>query len=155
MCDAFSHLSSHNAPIAVYTFTPIQLAIPIAGLNIDGKLAPRFTTVLLFFTASDSFDMIWHILWHHIFCLLGIVLSLADSFFFFVAFQLIYFRKISILYIDRTSWLTKITNFVALWNFNMRVNGKILKCARSWKQLIIEWNGRKCGTLGTIYSAYM
>ncbi len=36
-----------------------------------------------------------------------------------------------------------------LWNFNMGVNGKILKCAISWKQLIVEQNGRKFGTHGT------
>ena len=40
-------------------------------------------------------------------------------------------------------------NFVALWNFNMEVNWKILKCAISWKRLIVEWNGRKFGTHGT------
>ena len=45
--------------------------------------------------------------------------------------------------------LPKFTNFMALWNFNMGVNGKILKCAISWKQLIIEQNGRKFGTQGT------
>ncbi len=46
--------------------------------------------------------------------------------------------------------LPKFKNFVALWNFNMGVNGKILKCAISWKRLIVERNGRKFGTRGTI-----
>ncbi len=33
-----------------------------------------------------------------------------------------------------------------LWHFNMGVDGKILKCAISWKQLIVERNGRKFTT---------
>ncbi len=37
---------------------------------------------------------------------------------------------------------------VALWNFNMRVNGKIMKCAISWKWLTVERNGWKFGTRG-------
>ena len=36
--------------------------------------------------------------------------------------------------------------FVALWNFNVGVNGKIVKCATSWKWLVVEWNGWKFGT---------
>ena len=35
---------------------------------------------------------------------------------------------------------------MALWNFNMEVNGKIIKCAVSWKQLALEPNGWKFGT---------
>ena len=38
---------------------------------------------------------------------------------------------------------------VAVWNFNMGVNGNITKCAICWKRLIVERNGRKCGTRGT------
>ena len=38
---------------------------------------------------------------------------------------------------------------MALSNFNMEVNGKILKCAISRIQLIIERKGRKFGTWGT------
>ncbi len=34
----------------------------------------------------------------------------------------------------------------ALWNFNMGVNGQILKCAISWKRLIREGKGWKFGT---------
>ncbi len=45
--------------------------------------------------------------------------------------------------------LPKFKNFMALWNFNMGVNGKILKCAKSWKRLIVERNGRQFGTRGT------
>ena len=39
----------------------------------------------------------------------------------------------------------QVLNFVALWNFKMRVNGKT-KCEIPWKRLIIERNGRKFGT---------
>ncbi len=40
---------------------------------------------------------------------------------------------------------------MALWNINIHVgvNGKILKCAISWKRLIVERNGRKIGTRRT------
>ncbi len=48
---------------------------------------------------------------------------------------------------DRQSFKT----FVALWNFNMEVNGKILKCKMSWKGLIVE---RKLG-LAVLGSAYV
>ena len=37
-------------------------------------------------------------------------------------------------------------NFVTLWNFN---NGKIIKCAISWKRLAVEQNGRKFRTRST------
>ncbi len=36
-------------------------------------------------------------------------------------------------------------NYVTLWNFNLGVNGKIVKCVRSWKQLIVE---RNCWNIG-------
>ncbi len=39
-------------------------------------------------------------------------------------------------------------NVVSLWNFNIGVNGKYLKCGISRKRLIVEWNGRKFGTRG-------
>ena len=32
---------------------------------------------------------------------------------------------------------------VAHWNFNMWINGKILKCAISWRRMIVEPNGWK------------
>ena len=38
---------------------------------------------------------------------------------------------------------------IVLWHFEMGVNGKILKCAISWKLLIIERNGQTFGTQGT------
>ena len=40
-----------------------------------------------------------------------------------------------------------------LWHlkFNMEFNGKILKCAISWKRLIVERNGWKFGTRGVVY----
>ncbi len=37
-------------------------------------------------------------------------------------------------------------NFWELWNFNMRANGKIVKCAIFWKWLTVEQNRWKCGT---------
>ena len=45
--------------------------------------------------------------------------------------------------------LPKFKNFMALWNFNTGIDGKILKCAISWKRLIVERNGRKFAILGT------
>ena len=45
--------------------------------------------------------------------------------------------------------LPKFINFMALWKFNMGVNGKIAKCATSWKQMNVEQNGWKFGTPGT------
>ena len=39
-------------------------------------------------------------------------------------------------------------HFVTLCGFNMGVNGKIMKCAISWKQLTVEQNGWKLGTCG-------
>ncbi len=45
----------------------------------------------------------------------------------------------------------KLKKNVALWNFNMAVNGQSLKCAISWKRLIVERNGRIFGTRPTIY----
>ncbi len=45
--------------------------------------------------------------------------------------------------------LPKLKNFVALWNFNIGVNGKIVKSGISWKRLIVEGKGRKFGTRGT------
>ncbi len=39
----------------------------------------------------------------------------------------------------------KIKNFVVLWNFNMGVNGKLLKNAISWKELTVQRNGWKSG----------
>ena len=36
-------------------------------------------------------------------------------------------------------------SFVALWKFNMGVNGKIIKCAISWKRLTVEQSGWKFG----------
>ncbi len=50
--------------------------------------------------------------------------------------------------------LPKFKNFMALWNFNMGVNGKILKCGISWKRLIVERNGWKFGTRGTTVNIY-
>ncbi len=55
-----------------------------------------------------------------------------------------------------------VKSFVALWNFNMGVNGKILKCAKSWKCLIVLakrteiWNSQQSYELvlhkyGTFY----
>ena len=41
-------------------------------------------------------------------------------------------------------------NFVAHWNFNTGVSGKVLKCWISWKRLIKERNGWKCGTCDTV-----
>ena len=31
---------------------------------------------------------------------------------------------------------------VAIWNFNMGVNGKIVRCGMPWKRLIVEGNGK-------------
>ena len=45
--------------------------------------------------------------------------------------------------------LPKFKNFMALWNFNKGVNEKILKCAISWKRLIVERKERKFETRGT------
>ncbi len=42
--------------------------------------------------------------------------------------------------------LPRIKNFVVLSNFNMWPNGKILKCAISWKRLIVELSGVKFRT---------
>ena len=39
------------------------------------------------------------------------------------------------------NWPTKFKIFLARWNFNMGVNGKMLKCAMSWKGLTVEQNG--------------
>ncbi len=52
---------------------------------------------------------------------------------------------------DNLSICQKKKKIVAVWNFNMGVNGGILKCAISWKQLIVAWNGRKFGTLPVNY----
>ena len=41
------------------------------------------------------------------------------------------------------------TEFMALCNFNMEVNVKILRCGISRKRMIVEPNGRKFGTRGT------
>ncbi len=38
------------------------------------------------------------------------------------------------------------TKSMALWNFNMGVNGEILRCGISWKRLIVERRGWKFGT---------
>ncbi len=38
--------------------------------------------------------------------------------------------------------------FVTLCSFNMGVNGKIMKCAISWKRLTVEQKGWKFGTCG-------
>ncbi len=35
---------------------------------------------------------------------------------------------------------------VSLWNFNMGVNGKNVKCVISWKRLTVDKNGSKIGT---------
>ena len=48
----------------------------------------------------------------------------------------------------------KIKKNVALWNFNMGVNGKIIKCAISWKRLIVDRNGRKFGTRSNTMHIY-
>ncbi len=40
--------------------------------------------------------------------------------------------------------------FVALWNFNMGVNGKFVNCAVSGKRLTVEWNGWKFGNRSPI-----
>ena len=39
-----------------------------------------------------------------------------------------------------------VKSFVALWNFNMGVNGKIITSAIYWKRLVVERNGWKFGT---------
>ena len=41
-------------------------------------------------------------------------------------------------------------NFVVLWNFNMGSQWENLKCGISRKQLIIDQNGRKFGTQGSV-----
>ena len=56
-------------------------------------------------------------------------------------------RRIKVMYI--LAICQKIKNLVALWNFNMEVNVKILKCAISQKRLIVERNGRQFGTRST------
>ncbi len=38
----------------------------------------------------------------------------------------------------------------ALWNFNMGVDGKVLKYAISWKRLTVDQNGWKFGTCGPV-----
>ncbi len=48
--------------------------------------------------------------------------------------------------------LPKIKKNVALWNINMEVNGKILKCATHWKWLIVERKGWKFVTCSSMYS---
>ena len=70
-----------------------------------------------------------------------------------------YCRQIKILFLALLSFLDN--NFLALlfvalgqgvnifchfWNLNMRANGKILKCAISWKWLIKEGRGQNLGT---------
>ncbi len=47
--------------------------------------------------------------------------------------------------------LLKIKNCATLWNFNMGVNGKILKYIIFLKQLIVEQKGLKCGTCSPMY----
>ncbi len=42
-------------------------------------------------------------------------------------------------------------NFAAFWNFNMGVNGKILKCVTSSKRLTVERNGWIFVTHGPMY----
>ncbi len=44
-------------------------------------------------------------------------------------------------------------HFVVLWNFNMGVNGKKLRCEISRKRLIVERNGRKIDTRGNTVHA--
>ena len=50
------------------------------------------------------------------------------------------------------SWLSfkSFKNFVALCNFSIGVNRKIIKCKISWKRLAEERNGGKIGTRGPI-----
>ena len=43
-----------------------------------------------------------------------------------------------------------VKNFVSLWNFNMRVNGRSIKCV-IWKRFVVEWNGWEFGTHWTAY----
>ncbi len=49
----------------------------------------------------------------------------------------------------------KLKKNVALWTFNMGVNGKILKCAISWKRLIVERNEKKWNSGSYVMSDYL
>ncbi len=64
--------------------------------------------------------------------------------------------KISNFMIFKTLLLSQFSSdIVALWNFNMEVNGKILKCTISWKWLIVEFDGWKVGELRSYVLCYV